>query len=67
MTRCLISSTVFRPISFALVAEKKDDSGSTLQNLRRELERAKDLVGPGEIEIAAQQTASKLRSSYVNG
>ena len=30
----------------ALVAEKKDDFGSTLQNLYRELGRAEDLVGP---------------------
>jgi hypothetical protein len=29
-----------------LVAEKKDDFGSALQNLYRELERAEDLVGP---------------------
>jgi len=29
----------------ALIAEKKDDFGSALQNLYRELERAKKLVG----------------------
>jgi hypothetical protein len=29
-----------------LVAEKKDDFGSALQNLYRELERAENLVGP---------------------
>jgi len=31
----------------ALVAQKKDDFGSALQNLYWELERAEDLVGPG--------------------
>jgi hypothetical protein len=29
----------------ALIAEKKDDFGSALQNLYRELERAEDLIG----------------------
>jgi hypothetical protein len=30
-----------------LVAEKKDDFDSALQNLYRELKRAEELVGPG--------------------
>jgi len=30
----------------ALIAEKKEDFGSALQNLYRELERAENLVGP---------------------
>jgi hypothetical protein len=38
---------VYRFRDATLVAEKKDDFGSALQNLYRELERAEDLVGPG--------------------
>jgi len=37
---------VYRFRDATLVAEKKDDFGNALQNLYRELERAKDLVGP---------------------
>jgi hypothetical protein len=37
---------VYRFRDAALVTEKKDDFGSALQNLYRELERAEDLVGP---------------------
>jgi hypothetical protein len=37
---------VYRFREATLVAEKKDDFGSALQNLYRELERAEDLVGP---------------------
>ena len=37
---------VYRFRDATLVAEKKDDFGSALQNLYRELERAEDLVGP---------------------
>jgi hypothetical protein len=37
---------VYRFRDAALVAEKKDDFGSALQNLYRELERAENLVGP---------------------
>jgi len=37
---------VYRFRDAALVNEKKDDFGSALQNLYRELERAEDLVGP---------------------
>ena len=37
---------VYRFRDAALVAEKKDDFGSALQNLYRELERAETLVGP---------------------
>jgi hypothetical protein len=36
---------VYRFRDAALVAEKKDDFGKALQNLYRELERAKDLGG----------------------
>jgi hypothetical protein len=36
---------VYRFRDATLVAEKKDDFGSALQNLYRELERAEDLVG----------------------
>jgi hypothetical protein len=38
---------VYRFRDSALVDEKKDDFGSALQNLYRELERAEDLAGPG--------------------
>lgn len=38
---------VYRFRDATLVAEKKDDFGSALQNLYWELERAEDLVGPG--------------------
>jgi hypothetical protein len=37
---------VYRFRDAALVDEKKDDFGSALQNLYRELERAENLVGP---------------------
>jgi hypothetical protein len=37
---------VYRFRDATLVAEKKDDFGSALQNLYRELERAENLVGP---------------------
>jgi hypothetical protein len=37
---------VYRFRDATLVAEKKDDFGSALQNLYRELERAEELVGP---------------------
>jgi hypothetical protein len=37
---------VYRFRNATLVAEKKDDFGDALQNLYRELERAKDLIGP---------------------
>jgi hypothetical protein len=37
---------VYRFRDATLVAEKKDDFGSALQNLYRELERAEDSVGP---------------------
>ena len=37
---------VYRFRDAALVAQKKDDFGSALQNLYRELERAESLVGP---------------------
>ena len=37
---------VYRFRDATLVAEKKDDFGSALQNLYRELERAEDLVWP---------------------
>jgi hypothetical protein len=37
---------VYRFRDATLVAEKKDDFGSALQNLYRELECAEDLVGP---------------------
>jgi hypothetical protein len=37
---------VYRFSDATLVAEKKDDFGSALQNLYRELERAENLVGP---------------------
>jgi hypothetical protein len=37
---------VYRFKDATLVAEKKDDFGSALQNLYRELERAEELVGP---------------------
>jgi hypothetical protein len=37
---------VYRFRDAALVAEKKEDFGSALQNLYRELERAEDVVGP---------------------
>jgi hypothetical protein len=37
---------VYRFRDAALDSEKKEDFGSALQNLYRELERAKDLVGP---------------------
>ena len=37
---------VYRFRDAAPVAEKKDDFGSALQNLYRELERAENLVGP---------------------
>ena len=39
---------VYRFRDATLVAEKKDDFGSALQSLYRELERAEDLVGPPE-------------------
>ena len=37
---------VYRFRGATLVAEKKDDFGSALQNLYRELERAENVVGP---------------------
>ena len=37
---------VYRFRDATLVAEKKDDFGSALQNLYRELERAENLIGP---------------------
>src|SRR6266446_1355740 len=37
---------VYRFRDATLVAEKKEDFGSALQNLYRELERAENLVGP---------------------
>ena len=37
---------IYRFRDATLVAEKKDDFGSALQNLYRELERAENLVGP---------------------
>jgi hypothetical protein len=37
---------VYRFRDAALVAQKKDNFGSALQNLYRELERAESLVGP---------------------
>jgi hypothetical protein len=37
---------VYRFRDATLVAEKKDDFGSALQNLYRELERAENVVGP---------------------
>jgi hypothetical protein len=37
---------VYRFRDAALVTEKRDDFGSALQNLYRELETAEDLVGP---------------------
>jgi hypothetical protein len=37
---------VYRFRDATLAAEKKDDFGSALQNLYRELERAEELVGP---------------------
>ena len=37
---------VYRFRDATRVAQKKDDFGSALQNLYRELERAEDLVGP---------------------
>jgi hypothetical protein len=37
---------VYRFRDATLIAEKKDDFGSALQNLYRELERAEELVGP---------------------
>jgi hypothetical protein len=37
---------VYRFRDASLVTEKKDDFGSALQNLYRELERAENLVGP---------------------
>ena len=37
---------VYRFRDATLVDEKKDDFGSALQNLYRELERAENLVGP---------------------
>jgi hypothetical protein len=43
--RSLIQA-VYRFRDAALVEGKKDDFGSALQNLYRELERAEDLVGP---------------------
>ncbi len=43
--RSLIGA-IYRFRDATLVAEKKDDFGSALQNLYRELERAEDLVGP---------------------
>jgi len=43
--RSLIQA-VYRFRDATLVAKKKDDFGSALQNLYRELERAEDLVGP---------------------
>ena len=47
LMRSLIKA-VYRFRDATLVAEKKDDFGSALQNLYRELERAEDLVGPPE-------------------
>jgi hypothetical protein len=44
--RSLIQA-VYRFRDASLVEEKKDDFGSALQNLYRELERAEDLVGLG--------------------
>jgi hypothetical protein len=38
---------VYRFRDATLVDEKKDDFGSTLQKLCRDLEGAKELVGPG--------------------
>ena len=43
--RCLIRA-VYRLRDATLVTEKKDDFGSALQNLYRELERAEDLIVP---------------------
>jgi hypothetical protein len=43
--RSLIQA-VYRFRDAALVDEKRDDFGSGLQNLYRELERAEHLVGP---------------------
>ena len=43
--RSLIQA-VYRFRDAALVDEKKDDFGSALQNLYRELERAENVVGP---------------------
>jgi hypothetical protein len=40
---------VYRFRDATLVAEKKGDFGSALQNLYRELERAEELVGPSLI------------------
>ncbi len=45
MMRSLIRA-VHRFRDAGLVAQKKDDFGSALQNLYRELERAENLVGP---------------------
>jgi hypothetical protein len=39
---------VYRFRDAALIAEKKEDFGSALQNLYRELERAENLVGPSQ-------------------
>lgn len=43
--RSLIKA-VYRFRDAALVTEKREDFGSALQNLYRELERAEDLAGP---------------------
>jgi hypothetical protein len=45
VVRSLIQA-VYRFRDAVLVEEKKDDFGSALQNLYRELERAENLVGP---------------------
>jgi hypothetical protein len=45
LMRSLIRA-VYRFRNATLVAEKKDDFGSALRNLYRELERAEDVVGP---------------------